>query len=324
MTQTFTLLILALTLLIGCSQEDELERAIHSARVYLSSKQCQKAISTLEGVTADNTNAKYVQTLSSAYACRADYSTPVFYGTNVSRINGTNTLGSLTTFTTSVMVGPNDADYEDLQTAIDLLRFAGDIRIPTSSERAKVFSDDDASNINLQLWYMLVTQIGKYVFYYGNADPTTGTKGGGNILNGNPNNLNNDCFYSYNPSDVVLEAGLVALLPAGSCTAANYQTSGHIKLLQLPNTNTVTRMCQGVILFNAFIDVLLNTVIPDDANELADLSSIFSTACTSFAEFTGDICNVNKLSDCEDDYAVAPGSDQLQAYFFLVYEQLFV
>ena len=164
--------------------------------------------------------------------------------------------------------------------------------------------------------------MGKFFYYYGNVNPLTGVKGAGLSSNGNPNNLSNGCLYDYDPTDATLLATINAARAAsalGSCTTA---ASGHPKLTALPNTQTITRMCQAITLFNNFIDIISNTDFPVSGAALLQLKTLFSDACTKYASL-GDICNVTSQSVCETDYATSPLTDKLQAYFFYIFETLF-
>ncbi|MBF0207389.1 MAG: hypothetical protein HQK53_10920 [Oligoflexia bacterium] len=314
----------------GCSSSNQEKRevAVDTAKIYLTDRKCDDALSVLEDVGRDNKDAKYVQALASAYACRANYSTLVFYGTNLDKIKSDldHFFGSLTTFTTSLMIDPEDANYTNLQTAINLLLYAGDVLIPSSVERAKVFSSDDAGNINMQALYMVLTQLGKYIFYYGNADPQTGTKGGGSSSNGNPNQFSNGCIYEYNPSNPILALLMSAARATGELGSCTSNATGSPKLLALPNANTTKRMCQGIVLFNTLLDLVFNTVLPADSKALTNLRTTFEQLCSggTYAQYVGDLCNVKIQSSCETNYATPPESDKLQAYFFLIFEKMFI
>jgi hypothetical protein len=312
--------------LISCGKNDDQKKedAILNAKYYLTSKNCQKAIDALEAVGRDSKHAKYVQTLASAYACRTGYSTPVFYGTNLPKLSATSTafFGSLTKFSTSSMTSPTDSSYVDLQTAIDILLYAGSISSPSSAGRLNVFSTAELQDINIQNLFMILTQLGKFMFYYGNADPTNGKKGTGSTSNGNTNNFSNGCFYNYDPSNATLLASMNAVRAAGTIGTCTTTATGHEKLLALPSVNTVKRMCQGIVLFNNMLDILSNTTLPVNGLDLNSVLSSFQSTCTSISG-AGDICTVKSQAACELDFAVSPQTDKLQLYFFNIFEALF-
>ncbi|MBF0360784.1 MAG: hypothetical protein HQK49_07225 [Oligoflexia bacterium] len=315
-----------LTLLSGCAgdKDEKLRNAIESARIYLIKSKCDLALGALEPVR-DMKNSVYVRVLASAYACKSGYTSSVFYGTNMTKIVATQTgfLPSLTKFSTSIMTDPSDSSYLSLKEAINVLVYSGGVTIPTTAERLKVFSQQESDDINVFLLYMMLTQLGKYVFYYGNADPINGVKGAGSVGNGNPNNQTNGCFYNYNPSNDALRALITydrANSLLGSCTAT---ATGHSKLQPIPNANTIKRMCEGVVLFNLFVDVVGNTTMPTDAGDIGSLTDTFTSICNS-TTFTGDICAVKDQTICETDYGSQPESDKLEAYFYMVYEKMFI
>ncbi|MBF0299599.1 MAG: hypothetical protein HQK51_12815 [Oligoflexia bacterium] len=318
-----------LILFFSCSQDkgEKTQEAIDSAKVYLNKLKCDLAITALEDVGRDKKHAKYLQTLASAYACKSGYTAPIFYGANLNKIVATRTgfLGSLTKFTTSLMTDPEDAYYLNLKTAIEILMYAGDVSVPTTAERLKVFSQQESDDINIQLIYMVLTQLGKYVFYYGNADPTNGIKGSGTEANGNPNHLTNGCFYNYNPVSAIIKLAIDndranSALPLGSCTTT---ATGHPKLQPIPNANTIKRMCEGVVLFNLFSDLISNTTIPSGAGDLGNINTTFSSVCSGNS-LAAELCTIRTQSSCETNYAIPPESDKLEAYFYLVYETLFI
>ena len=303
--------------LSSCGQSDSEERAeaILHAQILLSTRQCDSAIKVLEAVGRDNTNAPYLQTLAAAYACRGNYSTPGFFGNDLPSFNTSGGLGGLTTFTTSSSMDSYDNDdYEDLQTAIDILLYAGGLDVtkdPTIARRAAVFSAADVKNINAQLLYMIMVQMGRYLYYYGNADEN-GLKGQGTG--------SNDCLANYDLVDGAVDATLTAA--GGSCTSV--ADDGHTDLGTDGNLN-IERMCQGVVLFNNFV-VLLPEVISDfsgdefDGLNLAD----FNAAMAAFlAALPGgdDVAEVLSQDRCE---GLSNIETDIQYYFIYIFEVLFL
>lgn len=309
----------------GKNDEQEVNDAIETALIHLTHSECDDAIEVLEKIGRKNKNAIYLKTLSSAYACKAGYSTVKFFGTNLKKISSVQNsfFGSLTKFTTSPMTSPTDSNFVNLQKAIDILLYAGGIDNSSSENRGTIFSAEENQDINIFLVYLTLTQLGKFIFYYGNANPTAGTKGTGSSANGNSNNLTNGCFYNYNPVDATL-ANTISVARAanilGSCTAA---ASGHELLTPLPNANTVTRMCQGITLFNNLVDLILNTTIPTNGESLKDLSNTIDDLCSSISG-AGSICTVKDQTQCEEDFSASPQTDKLQLYFFSIFETLFL
>ncbi|MDB9786888.1 hypothetical protein OAB57_02175 [Bacteriovoracaceae bacterium] len=291
----------------------------------MDTRDCDSAITVLESAGRDLKNARYVIALATAYACKANYSSSTFYGTDLSRIVGTEggILGSLTKLTISEMTSPTDSTYVSLWTAIDTLVYSGGVSTPTVANRALIFSDIEADDINLFALYLVINQLGKYLYFYGNANPITGVKGGGAVANGNTNNLSNGCLYDYNPSDATLDAVITAARASGGVGSCTSSASGNDFLSQLPNTKTTKRLCEGVVLFNIFLDILVNISLPTDATQLTSAASELRAACSSNSA-VGELCSVYEQSQCEEEYATTVQSDKLQAYFFLVFETLFI
>ncbi len=330
--------------LTSCSELTENEVTddiVFSANSYLSDGDCQKAIDLLEAYGRKPKHAGYISTLASAYACRASFSEPVFYADNLPNIGasvGTTFLSPLVRFTSSQMIGPSDASFADLQTAIDIILYSGDIASPSHVNRVVVFGEGEANDLNMQLLYMLLTQMGKYAFYYGNANPTNGTKGNGSSLNGNPNNNSNECFITYTQTNIV---NLIQGLPyVGACidTATD---DGHPQLS--PNSVSidvfVKRSCQGLVLFNNFTDVILNLELPSSFGNIGtlktDVSTFFNLLCgTTLSAMGADgtlLCQTRSQAECETNWGnntnatpnSTAGSNALQIYLGTVWEGLF-
>ena len=105
-------------------------------------------------------------------------------------------LGGTTIYSTSgaTVSNPleNDTSFDDLQTAINILLYAGNLSAttePFATNRALKFSSDEAADMNSQLLFMELVQLGKYMRVYGNGN-SLGVKGAGNPLL-------NTCFTTY-------------------------------------------------------------------------------------------------------------------------------
>ena len=172
-------LLLLLTLLsCGKPAEQKREDAVLSANIMLSTRQCQAAIDLLEGVGRDTYDGKYMATLASAYACKAGFTEPRFFVDELPKIGTPGGLGGLTRFTlASSMTSPTADSFVNLQKAIDVLLYAGGVSStsePTAANRALGLSSVDAQNINAQLMYLVLTQMGLYLNYYGNSSRCEG------------------------------------------------------------------------------------------------------------------------------------------------------
>lgn len=260
----YSLFIAVFTLLLSCgkSTEEELKDNLLSANIHLSKRECQQAIDLLEGIGRQNSNAHYLKTLSSAYACRAGYSTTKFFADDVSKTATPAPLGGMTLYSTSrvSVTSPltNDSSFRDLQTAIDILFYAGGISTstdPTSAERLKYFTLNQAGDINTQLAFMILVQTGKLMKVYADTD-TLGAKGGGTG--------SNNCFTDYTTTDATTVQAYLSLGETGSCTTAN---SSHPELA-LGVTGRRKRLCEGVVLLNAVLDLLPSIVATAGGGDL--------------------------------------------------------
>lgn len=313
------LLLVLLLLITACGKDSdqEYEDAITTANNYLSVGDCQSAIDVLEELNHDSNRILYTKTLASAYACRAGYSTPSLFGSDLAKINPLNLLGSFTTFTSSSNMNAIDTlPYLDLQVAIDLLLYTGGLSSsnnPTSAKRILRIGASEAADVNAFLMYLLMAQMGKYFYYYGNPD-STGKK--------------TACIANYTndgggAAEIYLATGLTA-----TCDDTNYTTSGHVDLGGNGSLN-VQRMCQGAVLLNNFLDVFPSVIASasgTDFNQLAGVDTAISSALaklitTDSQTLAAPAVSATSQSVCEAAYA--SNNLGLQYYFIYIVELLF-
>jgi hypothetical protein len=338
----FHFLMLLLCLLSCGEKEDEkTDDLVRSANFLLNTRNCQEAINLLENYGRRPTNTRYIQTLASAYACRAGFDEPSFYQslTDISSDTG-GFIGSLTVLSSSVMTSSIDSAYVDIWRAIDILLPAPGYNEIGSDFRSNVFISNDANDINIQLLYLLLTQLGKYAFFYGNANPTIGTKGEGTVVNGNPNANTNECFTTYTATSALAIINNVAT-PTAPCDdldgAGGDDDDGHPQLTKpgISHELFVTRMCEGVVLFNNVVDVFGAVALSTSANFSTvttlqgNIDDVFNTACGLLGG-NNLICSVKSQSVCETEFgeeqadpSLNVGSNLLEIYFAAIYEQLF-
>ena len=309
--------------LTGCGQtaKEKRDSAILSARISLTQGNCQQAIDTLESAGRDQFSADYLTTLSSAYSCRAGFSQVAFFGTDVSKIDGANIEGSFSTFSTSPLTSgytpDTDTKFQDLQTAIDVLLYAGNLSTPSHAGRSTYFSSRELGNISTQALYLLVAQLGKFGKYYGNSN-SSGLKGLGTGTN--------NCYFKYTDAQAV-----AAIFWLNTNTANDTCTPG--SLLGHPDLDTgiqtasdvTKRMCRGVILFNNFVDVFIGTTLSagsqfDAIRNIQDDIQTYISSCNVTGSSTplGALCNVRSQTECE---TVATDS-LLQVYYAAIFEAL--
>lgn len=313
----------------GKDADEKRKEAILEAQIYLSEGQCTKAINVLEAAGRDDLNATYLKTLSSSYACRAGYNTGRFFSDDLALVgNSSSVLGGFTLFSTSDdMTEADEESYEDLQTAIDILLYAGGISLtknPTTARRERNFTSAELQDIHPLLLYYLMAQLGRYLKFYGNAD-ATGEKGRGDTTS------TNDCFHEYEnisygatDTDTYLGTGVT-----GDCNAAS---SGHGSLGS-GTTPNIARMCQGVVLLNNFLSLVATVVSDiggDDFNGLGSLDDDLTAAKATILALepnVGDVLDVLSQSKCETDNANsttdATQNDYIQLYFMFLFETLF-
>ncbi len=321
------LLLLILLSLLGCgaSTEDKLNEAILDAEIALGSSNCQYAIDVLESYGRVNTHARYLKTLSSAYACRAGYSTPTFFTNDLSLTATPAPLGGTTIYSTSgaTVSNPleNDTSFVDLQTAINILLYAGNLSAttePFATNRALKFSSDEAADMNSQLLFMELVQLGKYMRVYGNGN-SLGVKGAGNPLL-------NTCFTTY--TDAALPVLVGTTLPAhgGACQGIN---AGHAQLaIGIGAATRKKRLCHGVVLMNGIFDILPTVVNSASGGSLAGISSVSDASITAAKLVVttafpaiGAVLTTANQTNCENDAIVSVAS--LEGYFALMMESMY-
>ena len=338
---------------VGCGSSDEnkVNFAITEAEVYLSDSNCLSAITSLESVGNQPTNSRYLQTMASAYSCKASHSTlGVFsdlktFSTNSSS-DATKRLGWLSVFSTaSLMTTGDDIDFLNLQTSIDTLLYAGGLSTsnnPSTSSRAGLFSTDDALDINVHLFYMIMDQLSRFSYYYGCYNGSTGVKG---ITRASPatcTNDTNECFANYPnvsfAADVSSKANINAFLTSGGLSGGcQSRAKGHTDLAATDldsgghyNSSQVSALCRGVVLMNnlrTVLDAISTTLgnIPG-FDSLSTISDLFNTA-EGYGNTAGvsDVMSTLSQAKCEADFGANDnGKNKLAIYFVLFFETLFV
>lgn len=247
-----------------------------------------------------------------------------FFADDISKTATPSPLGGMTTYSTS-LISPSgalasNANFQDLQTAIDILLYAGGIATttePTSTERLKYFSGHHAGDINAQLAYMMLVQVGRLMKVYGNAS-AAGVKGGGSS--------GNSCFTDYSGTPAGIQAYITTSGggsgATGACTATN---SSHADLATAA-TNRRARLCQGVILLNSVIDVLPSVVASAGGGDLDDIADMttdiqdYKDDLTTLYPAIGPTATVMSQSNCETDSSITV--DTLASYYAVIYESL--
>lgn len=290
----FSHFIFLIFLLASCGgDEADVTNAVDEANFLLTDRQCIPARQVLDQVGYQATNARYIAAYATTYACEASYSTVTFFGSDISKVasTGNGFFGSLATFTTSDdMTSPTDSDFVNLNSAINTILYAGNQTSSSSANRATVFSTSELNNLNAQALYMVLVNLGRWLYLYGNAS-TTGVKGSGT----NPSS--NTCLYTY-PAGNLVAIDAINDGNTGSCTdAANVGSS---YMMTGNATEEKARLCQGIVLFNNFIDLIVNvTFTSANSGELSNLGTTFNSLCQDVAQFSADLCALRDQSSCE-------------------------
>lgn len=290
---------------------DQVDAAISEAHYLLTSRDCTQARAALDKVGYQATNADYIGAYASTYACEANYSTITFFADDLSKLSSTQggLMGSLTLFSTSGdMTSSTDTDFTKLQTAIDTILYAGGQTSSSSANRKTVFTADEVSNLNVQALYMILVNLGRWLHFYGNPS-ATGVKGGGT-------NTNN-CLYSYTD---VNATGALDLNATGSCTSSSPAPTGSSDMMAGTAVEQKTRLCQGLMMFTNFIDLIANiTFSSTQTGGLNNIGTTFDTACATIASKGYDFCSVRDMSGC----LAMPMSD-LEPFSVLLFETNFL
>ncbi|NOT78894.1 MAG: hypothetical protein HOP07_07800 [Bacteriovoracaceae bacterium] len=315
-------------MLLSCGKntDEATAEAILTANIALSKGNCQTAIDALEANGRVNNNAPYLKTLASAYACKAGYSTLTFFTSDIAKTVVPAPLGGTTLYSTSsatvTTTLQNDQKFKDLQKAIDILLYAGGIDStntePTSAERARYFSSSEAADINSQLLYMVLVQLGRYMYHYGDSS-VTGVKASGV--------RSNTCFTSYVNADGDVKTAVAA--GTDSCSNILNDTAAHVELASAVTAATrKTRLCQGVVLLNGVFAILpdvITSVIPvaQQAAALAALNvlNLAKVALIAADATTATVASTLNQTVCEDNTQVSVSN--IESYFGLMFEGIF-
>lgn len=296
----------------GKTKQEEIDTEVNSAEIDLTRGDCDSALTKLTGVTYQSNDAKFLKLLASAYACKAGYSSTVFFSDDLPKLDISFLLSSFTTFSTSdVMDAPTQEDYINIQNAVNVLLFAGGLSQttdPTSALRKAKFTSRESAQLHSLLMFLLMVNLGQYSYFYGNTGPT-GIKGvGGNV---------NECFMKYDASIITAMGG-----SGGNCD--NAADSGHPNLD--PGTVNIARACEGVVLMNAFLDIIpevISSATGSDFEELGDFdANIFKTAASAALTFAGkstDILDKTSMTTCQADIS---DQDTFRYYFAMFFDIL--
>lgn len=324
MRSLFILAILLFLTSCGKTPDEEVNEAIDIALTHLSHNKCEAAIDVLEDVGRDKENPIYLQVLASAYACRAKFSELDFFDTELDKID-TSTTGLMKSLTTLKWSDQDEADQDDYvatREALDILLNV-DSSQPSQAAREDKYGIRKAGDMGVQALFLALSQLGKFVHFYGNVN-ATGVKGGGTASTDEQGATVSTCFAQYTSSDAQ-----TALTPAiaGACRYPGPATFvGHPNLsFAAPDlAATKRRMCEGLMLVTNIMDILENMTLSDDT--FGDLSTIsatiqtYKTTITNASPALGTLINTTSQSSCETLVAGATEFDNLQYIYALLFE----
>ena len=253
--------LIILILICSCAKtpEEELDSAKREAKYYLSKGNCSKARNILNDVGEEEDDAEYISIYASTYGCEAGYSELDFIG-SLGDLDSSSLIGSLASFDSSNPANFDHDEFNDLLAAINyILDSAGSV--PSTTEREDKFGVVKGTDLSLQALYMIMTGIGKFFAYYGNAN-TLGVKAAGTLDT-------NVCIGFYDA-----DADIDTYLSATPINGCNSGSDGHTDLKSPVAAATITtRLCQGIVLFNNMLEILSNITLSSN-DSLGDLGAV--------------------------------------------------
>jgi hypothetical protein len=303
------LILFIILFLSSCAQkpEEKINEAIDRALTHLSSGECDAAIDVLEDSGGGNSDAIYIQVLSSAYACKADFNEIAFISddlTDIDASSSANILKSMSIMSLSDESAADSANYTNVRTAINtILNTTSPIG---QTERTAKFGTRKAGDLGVQALILNIVNFGKFLNFYGNVSGT-GVKGGGAA--------SNSCFLNYNDPRAQALTGV----STGACTVDN---DGSIDLDQTTAVGK-RRICEGAMLLTNAINILDNLDLSNSStlSKLEDISSqvnSFKTAAT--AAGLGTIINMTSQSQCETFLNTPAQLLDMEYFYALVFE----
>lgn len=311
---------LLLTLIYSCGGDPEkITNAIDEANFLLTDRNCAEARAALDAVGYQSNNDRYIGVYASTYACEANYSTINFFADDLTNLSSTagGFFSSLAAFSTSgLMTSATDDDFLKLQQAIDTILYSGTNTSSSSANRLASFGTQAATNLNVQALYMILVNFGRWLRYHGNAN-ATGTKGAGT------NAEANNCLFTYDTGGAnyafVLDALNDGAANSGSCNSTNTPFVGTDDISTADAATNKTRLCKGIVLFNNFIDIILNiTFTGTNTGNLNNLATEFETLCQDIAAFGDALCELRDMTSCE-----ATAIADLEVYTAWLFERNF-
>lgn len=285
--------ILFLFTLIACglTKDEELDIVIDEANFYLSSLSCEDAKKTLDSIDYQSKSADYVSLYSAVYACRAGYTVLGTVFDNLTNIDATNggLFTSLANFSSSNEVVADSDVYTNLKLAIsEILKNSSG-----TTDRLTKYGSIKGTDLSMQLLFMTLTELGKYMGYYGNKG-ATGIKGAG----AGPQR----CLMNYTTPTV---EPIIDATGSDSCDNAGQGPAD----LDPSDPDFIARACEGIVLHNVFGDIVSNLDFSssDELGDLEDTKTVYASLlviATTLEPAVADYDGFKEFAACEA-YAVA-------------------
>lgn len=299
-------LILCSLLALACGQgSGEEQSAKNLAKYYLTKGKCSDARKALDEVGIQDDDEVFVILYANTYACEAGFSElDILTDVDVIAAGATQTLGSLTELSSSNETAPDSANYQSLMAAIEVINSSG----ISASQRISKFGDKGGADINLRQMFLIITELGKFIQYYGNAGG--GAKGGAG---------DHTCFIDYTNTDA--QNWVTSSGSTGACVTAN--DGGPDLPGPADGSTTKRRLCEGLMLFNHLRDSLSNLDFGDSADfgDLGDIASALNSAVDTAEGLPGGASitsakDILTVAECEDSLTAA----DLEIWYAYIFE----
>ena len=316
-------LVFLFSIFLSCSKKgaEQVLSAKREALYFLTTGDCKEAQELLESVTPENDDSAYISLYASVFECYASYSQMDTVIDELSTIQSdtTNLFTTLAAFDSAQEVTSfDDVKYTNILKAISIISDSSPVN--GSAGRVEHFGAGGGGDLNYQALFLTTIGLAKYLAAYGNVD-SSGNKGSGGGTE--------VCLAQYNYGQV--NTIYLDVLGADSCssgTTSNGETS-----INTSDTDYLRRLCEGVVLYNQFVDLLVNLVLPGDASDLGNLVDVasvledFNTVAAAALGITGDSAAITTYGDirsvtgCIEAAEVGvTNSNHLETYFSLFLE----
>lgn len=287
-------MIIALSSLLSVNlwaiNNSEIESSILNANQYLQANDCYRAKQVLDKVGYQHKNADYIVTYAKMHLCEGHFDIRFFEMLDAHKVNeGLDFLPSLTTLETAKSLELSYIRQVSLQSALDKLLYAGDLKQPSHENRKIHFHNWDLAKIeNLALRINLIL-MGHYFKSIGNVDEN-GLKGAGKGVN--------KCLIDYITSvGQVARAVQTASMQISPCASDN---DGSFATMNGHNFRK-QNMCRGVVYFNNFTDLHDNLYLPPHSMDpfIKNMTNSVHHTYLCFDAGLGAVCNTRSQDYCE-------------------------